>query len=276
MIESLWILIVVGIACSIVGNLLVQKQSVMIADAISHTILLGIVIAFFIVQDLDSPWLIVGATIFGVITVFAIETVVKNTAIQQDAAIGLIFSAFFSTAVILISKYLANVHLDIDMVLLGQVVFAPLNRMTFLGMDLPKAFVQNIFVLVILFLFLSLTYRPLIIRLFDETYARAIGIPVSALDFALMTLVSLTSVVAFQSVGAILVIAMIVAPALVAQLYAKSFMQLLMIGMLVSTINAIGGYYLALYFNVSMSGMVAVVSFITFIIFYVSKTVFKH
>ncbi|MBR7927337.1 metal ABC transporter permease [Aerococcaceae bacterium zg-ZUI334] len=276
MIESLWILIVVGIACSIVGNLLVQKQSVMIADAISHTILLGIVIAFFIVQDLDSPWLIVGATIFGVITVFAIETVVKNTAIQQDAAIGLIFSAFFSTAVILISKYLANVHLDIDMVLLGQVVFAPLNRMTFLGMDLPKAFVQNIFVLVILFLFLALTYRPLIIRLFDETYARAIGIPVSALDFALMTLVSLTSVVAFQSVGAILVIAMMVAPALVAQLYAKSFMQLLMIGMLVSTINAIGGYYLALYFNVSMSGMVAVVSFITFIIFYVSKTVFKH
>ncbi|MBD3949670.1 metal ABC transporter permease [Tuanshanicoccus lijuaniae] len=275
MIESLWILIVVGLACSIIGNLLVQKQSVMIADAISHTILLGIVIAFFIVNDLDSPWLIVGATVFGVLTVFAVETIVKNTAIQQDAAIGLIFSAFFSTAIVLISKYLSGVHLDIDMVLLGQVVFAPLNRMTFLGIDVPKAFVQNIVVLVILLLFLAFTYRPLIIRLFDETYARAIGIPVSTLDFVLMTLVSLTSVVAFQSVGAILVIAMMVAPALAAQLFAKSFTQLLLIGMIVSTINAIGGYYLANYINVSMSGMVAVVSFITFITLYLIKTTVK-
>ncbi|MBS4456824.1 metal ABC transporter permease [Tuanshanicoccus lijuaniae] len=275
MIESLWILIVVGLACSIIGNLLVQKQSVMIADAISHTILLGIVIAFFIVNDLDSPWLIVGATVFGVLTVFAVETIVKNTAIQQDAAIGLIFSAFFSTAIVLISKYLSGVHLDIDMVLLGQVVFAPLNRMTFLGIDVPKAFVQNIVVLVILLLFLAFTYRPLIIRLFDETYARAIGIPVSTLDFVLMTLVSLTSVVAFQSVGAILVIAMMVAPALAAQLFAKSFTQLLLIGMIVSTINAIGGYYLANYINVSMSGMVAVVSFITFITLYLIKTAVK-
>lgn len=271
MIESLWILIVVGLVCSIVGNLLVQKQSIMVADAISHTILLGIVLAFFIVQDLDSPLLIIGATIFGVITAWAIELFAKHTNVQQDAAIGLVFTAFFAIAVILISKYFTNVHLDIDMVLLGEVIFAPLNRMTILGFSFPVAFVQNMIVLVVILLFIIIFYRTLIIRLFDETFSKSIGIPTTIFDLALMTLVSLTCVITFQSVGAILVIALMVAPAMSAQLIAKSFTQLLLVGCLFAILSAIIGYHSAVYLNVSMSGMVAVSSLLLFIVTFIIK-----
>lgn len=264
MIESLWILILVGVTCSLVGNLLVQKQEVMVGDAISHTILLGIAVTFFLVQDLDSPWLIIGATVFGVLTVLAIEVVVAKTNVQNDAAIALILTAFFSLAVILISKFFANVHLDIDMVLLGQVIFAPLNRMTLFGHTLPRAMVENGLSLLAVLVFITLAYQPLKMRLFDESFARMRGIRLLTFDLILMTLVSLTAVVSFQNVGAILVIAMMVAPAMTAQLFAKSFVSLLTIGALVASLNAVLGYYLAVYFNVSMSGMVAVASFIVF------------
>lgn len=133
MIESLWILLLVGISSSLLGNILVQKQTVMVADAISHTILLGIVLAYFIVQNLDSPLLIIGATLFGVLTVYAIEWLTYRTNVQIDAAIGIVYTFFFALAVILISKCFDNVHLDIDAVLLGEIIFAPLNRVELLG-----------------------------------------------------------------------------------------------------------------------------------------------
>lgn len=272
MIESLWILLLVGLSSSLLGNFLVQKQTVMVADAISHTILLGIVLAYFIVQNIDSPLLIIGATLFGVLTVYSIEWLTHKTNIQIDAAIGIVFTFFFALAVILISKCFDNVHLDIDAVLLGEIVFAPLNRMEVMGVSLPVAFIQNTILLGIIVLFLLFFYHPLKLILFDHTFAKSTTINVSLINFILMTLVALHCVIAFQSVGAILVIALMVAPSLSAQLYAKSFQQLLCIGAIVASLNAIIGYQLAISFNVSLAGMVAVVSFIVLIIGFI----FKH
>ncbi|OFK56808.1 metal ABC transporter permease [Globicatella sp. HMSC072A10] len=271
MIESLWILLLVGISSSLLGNILVQKQTVMVADAISHTILLGIVLAYFIVQNLDSPLLIIGATLFGVLTVYAIEWLTYKTNIQIDAAIGIIYTFFFALAVILISKCFDNVHLDIDAVLLGEIIFAPLNRVELLGHSFPVALIQNTILLGIILLFLFFFYHPLKLILFDSTFAKTTNIKVSLINFLLMTLVALHCVIAFQSVGAILVIALMVAPALSAQLYAKSFPQLLILGAMIACINSAIGYQLAIRFNVSMSGMVAVVSFIVFIMVFILK-----
>lgn len=271
MIESLWILLLVGISSSLLGNILVQKQTVMVADAISHTILLGIVLAYFIVQNLDSPLLIIGATLFGVLTVYAIEWLTYQTNIQIDAAIGIVYTFFFALAVILISKYFDNVHLDIDAVLLGEIIFAPLNRIELFGHSFPVALIQNTILLGIILLFLLFFYHPLKLILFDSTFAKTTNIKVSLINFLLMTLVALHCVIAFQSVGAILVIALMVAPALSAQLYAKSFPQLLILGAMIACINSVIGYQLAIHFNVSMSGMVAVVSFIIFIMVFILK-----
>ncbi|MHA3225125.1 metal ABC transporter permease [Globicatella sulfidifaciens] len=116
-----------------------------------------------------------------------------------------------------------------------------------------------------------LFYHRLKLILFDSTFAKTINIKVSLINFLLMTLVALHCVIAFQSVGAILVIALMVAPALSAQLYAKSFPQLLTLGAMIACINSAIGYQLAIHFNVSMSGMVAVVSFIVFIMVFILK-----
>lgn len=142
MIEVFAVLLVTALASSLLGVFLVLKGQAMTTDAISHTILLGIVIAFFITNDLRSPLLIIGAAVIGLITVYLIELVSASGLMKQDAAIGIVFTALFAAAVILVSRYADNVHLDIDIVLMGQVLFAPLNRIELLGISLPYALVQ--------------------------------------------------------------------------------------------------------------------------------------
>lgn len=275
MIQILYVLFVVAASCGLMGSLLLQRESLMVADAISHTILLGIVLAYYVVEDLSSPWLIVGATLFGILTVIAIELLVKTGRIPNDAAIGLIFPFFFAIAVLIISKYYTNVHLDIDMVLLGQVELSPLKRTELLGIRLPTAFFQGVFVLLLNLGFILITYHSLRIRLFDRIYAETIGIRVNRLDFILMTLVSLTAVTSFESIGAILVIALMAAPAMTARLLVDSFSKSLMMSVVIAMINSAIGYYLGLQFNTSISSMVAVVSFITFMVVFINQNVFQ-
>lgn len=266
MIQILFVLCVVAASCSLMGSLLLQRESLMVADAISHTILLGIVVAYYFVGDLSSPWLIVGATLFGVITVLAIELLVKTGRVANDAAIGLVFPFFFAIAVLIISKYYTNVHLDIDMVLLGQVELSPLKRTEVFGMKFPIAFIQGSIVLCLNCLFILLSYRSLKTSLFDRIYAQTIGIRVNLLDTLLMTLVSLTAVTSFESVGAILVIALMAAPAMTARLLVNSFPKLLLSALLFALLNSVIGYGIGIHFNTSISSMVAVVSFVSFML----------
>lgn len=275
MIQILWVLLVVASSCGLMGSLLLQRESLMVADAISHTILLGIVIAYYFVGDLSSPWLIVGATLFGVITVVSIEVLVKTGRIANDAAIGLVFPFFFAIAVLIISKYYTNVHLDIDMVLLGQVELSPLKRTELWGTPLPTAFIQGSLVLMLNLGFILITYRSLKISLFDRIFAETIGIRVNILDLILMTLVSLTAVTSFESIGAILVIALMAAPAMTARLLVRTFPQLLILSVLVAMLNSTLGYYIGLYLDTSISSMVAVISFISFMLVFTFTTIRK-
>lgn len=275
MIQILWVLLVVASSCGLMGSLLLQRESLMVADAISHTILLGIVIAYYFVGDLSSPWLIVGATLFGVITVVSIEVLVKTGRIANDAAIGLVFPFFFAIAVLIISKYYTNVHLDIDMVLLGQVELSPLKRTELWGTLLPTAFIQGSLVLMLNLGFILITYRSLKISLFDRIFAETIGIRVNILDLILMTLVSLTAVTSFESIGAILVIALMAAPAMTARLLVRTFPQLLIVSVLVAMLNSTLGYYIGLYLDTSISSMVAVISFISFMLVFTFTTIHK-
>ena len=142
------IAILVAGACSILGVFLVLKSMAMVSDAITHTILLGIVLAFFIVHDLNSPLLIIGAGIVGVLTVYLVELLNSTRLLKEDSAIGIVFPLLFSMAVILISKYTKNVHLDVDSVLLGELAFAPFNRIEIFGFSVAKSLV-SIFIIFI-------------------------------------------------------------------------------------------------------------------------------
>ena len=266
MIESLYILILTSLACALLGVFLVLRRLSMVSDAISHSVLLGIVIGYFITRDISSIFLIVGATVFGVITTLCIELLIKSKRVTEDASVGIIFPLFFSIAVILITKYARNVHLDTDIVLIGEIILAPLHRVNFLGLSLPKALVQMSFVLLINISFIVVFFRKLKISSFDPVYASVAGIAGTVLYYAFMALVSFTAVSAFESVGAILAIAFFISPAASAYLISKDLKITLLLAGVYAIVNSCIGYLLAVRFNVSMSGMCAGVSGLTFMI----------
>ena len=264
--ESYFVLLTTAVACAVLSPFLVLRKLSMVSDAISHSVLLGIVIAFFIVKDVGSPFLIVGAAIFGVITVFAVELLSGTGLVKNDDAVGIVFPMFFALAVVLITKFARNVHLDTDVVLMGEVIIAPLNRIEFMGIDLPKAFVQMGILLVINLLFVIIFFKELKVTTFDRGFATLAGFSSAALFYALMTLSSFTAVTAFDAVGAILVVSFLITPGAAAYLVSKDLKVMIAISVGYAVINSSIGYVLSLIMNVSMSGMTAAAAGVTFLL----------
>lgn len=266
MIESLYILIITSLACAVLGVFLVLRRLSMVSDAISHSVLLGIVIGYFVTKDIGSVLLIIGASLFGVLTTVCIELLIKSKRVTEDASVGIIFPLFFSIAVILITRYARNVHLDTEVVLIGEIILAPLHRINFLGLSLPKALIQMSFVLLINIVFIAVFFRKLKISSFDPVYAEVAGIAGAGLYYVFMALVSFTAVSAFESVGAILTISFFISPAASAYLISKDLKITIFLAAVYAVVNSCIGYFLAVKFNVSMSGMCALVSGLTFMI----------
>ena len=264
--ESYFVLLTTAAACAVLSPFLVLRKLSMVSDAISHSVLLGIVIAFFIVKDVGSPFLIVGAAIFGVITVFAVELLSGTGLVKNDDAVGIVFPMFFALAVVLITKFARNVHLDTDVVLMGEVIIAPLNRIEFMGIDLSKAFVQMGILLVVNLLFVIIFFKELKVTTFDRGFAKLAGFSFAALFYALMTLSSLTAVTAFDAVGAILVVSFLITPGAAAYLISKDLKVMITISVGYAAINSSIGYVLSLLMNVSMSGMTAAAAGVTFLL----------
>lgn len=261
--------IVVAVACALPGVFLVIRGTTMLSDAITHSILLGIVLGFFITQDLNSPLLIIGATITGLLVVWLIETLQRTELMSSDAAIGITFPLFFSLGIILITRYAGDVHLDTDSVLMGELVFVPFSRVEFLGLDLgPESLWSMLIILVLNFLFIYLFFKELKVTTFDPVYAGVIGISPVIVHYALMGLVSLTAVGAYDAVGSILVVGFMVGPALSAYLLTNDLKKMIGLAVLFAVINSIVGITFARYLDVSLAGMIAVITGLTtFIIF---------
>ncbi len=264
--QTLLVLMVTAIACSLIGVFLVLRKLSMLADAISHSILLGIVLAYFIVKDITSVYLVFGAALFGIITVISIEALSKTKLVKNDDAVGIIFPMFFALAVILITKYARNVHLDVDVVLMGEVIMAPLNTMNFLGFEIPKSLLQMSIIGLINLAFIVIFFKELKVTTFDPEFAKIAGFSGGLLFYSLMTLTSFTTVVAFEAVGAILVISFLIAPAASAYLISKNLKTMILLSVAYSIINSILGFVFAMYYNLSISGMTATVAGITFFI----------
>ncbi|NJN83612.1 MAG: metal ABC transporter permease [Caldilineaceae bacterium] len=265
-IEIQVIAILVAAACTLPGVFLILRQMAMMSDAISHTVLLGIVLAFFIFQDLDSPWLIAGAAIVGVLTVSLVELLNRTRLVKQDAAIGLVFPALFSIAVILISRFARGVHLDVDAVLLGELAFAPFNRVDFLGFDLPQATVVMGGILLLNAVFIGLFYKELKLATFDASLAAALGFTPVLIHYGLMTLVSITAVGAFDAVGSILVVALMITPPAAAYLLTDKLHQMLWVSVLIAVIGAIAGYWMARAIDANIAGSMATMTGVIFLL----------
>lgn len=264
------IAIVVSVACSLVGSFLVLRKMSMTTDSITHTILLGIVLGFFIVHDLNSPILIVGAAAMGVITVWLTELLNKSRLVSEDSAIGIVFPLLFSIAVILISRYAGHVHLDIDSVMLGELAFAPFERLIVGGADIgPVALYVALAMLLANILFIVLFFKELKLVTFDPVLAAVLGFAPSLIHYALMFMVSLTAVGSFQSVGSILVVAFMIGPPATAYLMTNDVKRMLLYGALLGAFNAVAGFQISSVLDVSIAGSMAVVTGLTFLVVFI-------
>lgn len=263
---------VVAAACALPGAFLVLRQMAMMSDAISHTVLLGIVVAFFFVEDLSSPVLVVGATVVGVLTVSLVEALNRTRLVRQDAAIGLVFPALFSLAVILISHYAGNVHLDSDAVLLGELAFAPFERfILFNTLDLgPISLWVMGGILLINVLFIFLFYKELKLATFDAALAASLGFSPAIIHYGLMTLVSVTAVGAFDAVGSVLVVALMVGPPVTAYLLTDRLPRMLWLSVLFGVLSAISGYWLARLLDASIAGAMATMVGVWFLVVFLA------
>ena len=182
----------VAIACAIPGTFLVLRKMAMISDAISHSILPGIVVGFFITQDLNSPLLILLAAITGVLTVVMVEKIQQTKLVKEDTAIGLVFPALFSIGVLMIAKYANDIHLDIDAVLLGELAFTPFDRLYFNDMDFgPKSLWVIGIILTITLGLLFAFYKELKLSTFDAGHATSLGFSPAILHYGLMSVASI-------------------------------------------------------------------------------------
>lgn len=271
-----WILIVgslAGITCGITGCFLILRKLAMLADAISHTVLLGIVLAFIISQSMSGLYMLIGAAVVGLLTAFLVQTF-HSYGIQEDASIGVVFTFLFAVGVILITLFAQDVHLDVDHALMGEITFVPWDLVKWGVLpELPKAFLMLSLVLFIDLLIIFLFYKELKITSFDPAMAAAIGIPVLFIHYLLMGMVSITTVASFDSVGAILVVAMLIAPGASAYLLTEKLSIMLLLSACFGVASAIIGYYAASWQNVSISGSMATVNGIIFaLVFLFSPT----
>ncbi len=266
MIESLYILIVCAISCGLIGVFVMLRGLSMVTDAISHSVLLGIILAFFVTHSIDSPLLLISASVFGLLTVFLIEMLGQTGYVKKEDAVGIVFPIFFALAVILITKFARNVHVDTEVVLMGEVILSPLNRIVLFGISIPKFLVVNIVMLLINVAFIAVFYKELKVSTFDEEFAVIAGFSSTALFYALMTLVSMTSVASFNAVGSILVISFLITPGATAYLLTKNLKSMLVLTAIFGVISSVVGFYLSIHFNVSMAGMCAVIGMLLFLV----------
>lgn len=258
---------VVAVACALPGVFLVLRRMAMMADAISHTVLLGIVIVFFVTRDINSPLLILGATATGVLTVSLVELLNRTRLVKEDAAIGLIFPALFSVAIILISRFAGDVHLDTDAVLLGELAFAPFERLELFGLDLgPQALYVMGGVLALNLTFIALFYKELKLATFDPGLAAALGFSPVLIHYGLMALVSVTAVGAFDAVGSVLVVALMIGPAAAAYLLTDQLARMLLYSAAMGIGSAVSGYWLAHWLDASIAGSMATMVGVMFVL----------
>jgi manganese/zinc/iron transport system permease protein len=253
--------VLVAVPCALLGTLLVLRQMAMMGDAISHAVLPGIVLAFFISESLGSLTALVGAGVFGLLAAVLVEALRNTGRVKEDSSIGIVFTALFALGVFLISRFARDVHLDLNHVLYGEIAFSPLNTLVVGGLNLgPRSLWTLGIVTVLAAGMVLLLYKELKIATFDPGLAAAVGLSPVLVHYLLMGAVSVTTVGAFDSVGAILVVAFLIVPPATAYLLTERLSRMMVLAVALGGASAVTGYYLAAVLDVAIAGMMAVVA----------------
>lgn len=255
------VLSAVAISCGLLGPFLVLKKMAMFANSLSHTILLGIVLAFVIMGGIsfNLSTLLIGAFLAALMTALFTGGLIRVFRLQEDASIGLVFTSLFALGIILVALYTKNIHLGIEAVM-GNADVLQINdlnmALALVGINLAA---------------IGLFFRQFQIVSFDPSLAKTIGIRCGALHFFLLFLVSATCIGAFRAVGVLVVLALLVGPFLTARLFCHKLKTLLvltpLIGILISTLGVVISRLCLNAFGLPLStgGIVATLAFLIYL-----------
>jgi len=247
-----------AISCAVLGAFLVLRKMTMVGDAISHAVLPGIAIAYLLSQSRASLPMFLGAALVGVFATVIIEILSKKWKVQSDASIGMTFTTLFALGVVLITFWSDKVDLDQECVLYGEIAFVPFNTWTMAGKSMgPIALWTSGILLILVLIYTLVGYKGLLMSSFNADYAAVLGIGIGAWNLSLMSMVSLATVVSFESVGAILVVALLVAPAASAYLISSQLKTMIGLSALFGFTGSLGGYFLSAALDTSIAGGIA-------------------
>ncbi len=275
-----WIIaagVLCAIASSLLGNFLVLRRMSMLGDAVTHAVLPGLAVAFFISDSRSSFPMFLGAVIVGILTAVFTEWIRRIGKVDEGASMGVVFTSLFALGLVLVVQAADNVDLDPGCVLYGAIEVTPLDKVSVFGWRVPRAVVTLSVVTIVNLAFVVVMFKELKVTSFDPSIATTMGFSSTAMHYLLMVLVAVTAVASFESVGNILVVAMFVVPPAAAFLLTNRLAPMITISVVLAAASAVLGHLTAIavpaafgYRSTRTAGMMAVVAgliFLTAVVF---------
>jgi manganese/zinc/iron transport system permease protein len=269
---TVWIVLMgffVTAACGLVGNYLLLRRMALVGDAISHSILPGLVVAFMIFKT-STTWVAFGgALVAGVLTVLIIEFIHRQSRVKPDAAVCIAFTTLFAFGVVLMSmlESTGSFHIDAECVLYGEIAFVPLEPpAVWNGFVLgPPSALRMALVLVAVIFVIAIFYKELLVTSFDPGLAKSLGMRTAVWHYGLMGALALVVVSAFESVGAILAVAMLIVPPMFAAQLSHRLPRRLGLTVIHAAISALLGLHLSIWLECSAAGAMVVAAALLFV-----------
>ncbi len=265
-----WIMaagILCAVAASLLGNFLVLRRMSMLGDAITHAVLPGLAVAFFVSESRSSFPMFLGAVAVGVLTALFTEWIHRYGRVDEGASMGVVFTSLFALGLVMIVQAADHVDLDAGCVLFGAIEYTPLDTVPVLGFAIPRAVLVLGIVTLVNAVFVLLLFKELKLSSFDPDLATTTGFNASLIHYLLMILVAVTAVAAFESVGNILVVAMFIVPPAAAYMLTDRLGTMIWLSAILGGLSAIGGHLAAIevpswfgFRSTTTAGMMAVVS----------------
>lgn len=253
-------------ACGLLGPFLVLRRVALMGDAVAHSVLPGIVLVYLLFDSRAPLPVIAGAALFGVLCVLGVEALSSTGLLKSDAAIALMFPALFALGVLGINHYAADIHLDLDSTIYGQIAFVSFRTFEAGGVEVPRAVLAIGLVTLLNLALIVAFWKELKASTFDPEFARTTGIPPKLVSRVLLVAVALTAVTAFEAVGAILVITLLIVPAATAYLLTDRVAVMVGVTVGIGWLAAVTGYRGAVALDASIAGAMGVVATICFIV----------
>ena len=243
--------VIVGIVSGVIGSFIILRGMSLMGDAISHAVLPGVAVSYM----LGGSYMI-GASIFGIMAAGLIGFVTQKSKLKNDTAIGIVFSSFFALGIILIS--FAESSTDLYHILFGNVLAVR-----------PSDMYTTLAVAVAVILFVALFYKELLVSSFDPVMAQAYGLKVQVIHYALMFFLTLVAVSSLQTVGTILVVAMLVTPAATAYLLTDKLSTMILIASSLGAISAVIGLFFSYSYNLASGATIVLTTVVFFVIAFI-------